>query len=145
VQTSALAAPYECDGQGEGEALIQNSLSCSVHMQQIQLQGREEQARYNWNEQKWRNDGQQVQEVHQQCHLSSLSGYGGHATQTRPIKGGQQPRMQQEGVANEVVICRLCIYPGLPNATSVQQETDINYCPFKSIVCDNLKRIASAL
>ena len=43
--------------------------------------------------------------------------------------------------------CRFCglyIYPGLPNATSVQQETDINYGPFKSIVRDNLKRISSA-
>jgi hypothetical protein len=34
---------------------------------------------------------------------------------------------------------RLYIFPGLPNATSVQQETDINYGPFKSIARDNLK------
>ncbi len=38
----------------------------------------------------------------------------------------------------------LCIYPGLPNATSVQQEMDINYSPFKSIAHNNLKGIASA-
>jgi hypothetical protein len=36
------------------------------------------------------------------------------------------------------------IYPGLPNATSVQQETDVSYRPFKNVVRDNLKRIASA-
>jgi hypothetical protein len=33
----------------------------------------------------------------------------------------------------------LYIYPGLPNATSMQQETDINYGPFKTVVSDNLK------
>ena len=38
----------------------------------------------------------------------------------------------------------LYIYPGLPNATSVQQETDHNYGPFKGVVCDNLKKISSA-
>jgi hypothetical protein len=35
-------------------------------------------------------------------------------------------------------------YPGLPNATSVQQETDQNYGPFKGVVCDNLKKMSSA-
>ncbi len=40
--------------------------------------------------------------------------------------------------------CGLYIYPGLPNATSVQQEMDLNYGPFKSIVCNNLKEISSA-
>ncbi len=35
------------------------------------------------------------------------------------------------------------LYPGLPNATSVQQKTDINYCQFKSVVRTNLKNIAS--
>ena len=34
----------------------------------------------------------------------------------------------------------LYIYPGLPNATSVQQETDHNYGPFKGIVRDNLQK-----
>ena len=38
----------------------------------------------------------------------------------------------------------LYIYPGLPNATSVQQETDQNYGPFKGVVCDNLKKMSSA-
>jgi len=38
----------------------------------------------------------------------------------------------------------LYIYPGLPNATSVQQETDLNYGPSKSVVCNNLKEICSA-
>ena len=40
--------------------------------------------------------------------------------------------------------CRFCglyIYPGLPNATSVQQETDHNYGLFKGVVRDNLKKI----
>ena len=35
------------------------------------------------------------------------------------------------------------IYPGLPNATSVQQETDINYGPFKGVVWRNLAKIAT--
>jgi hypothetical protein len=38
----------------------------------------------------------------------------------------------------------LYIYPGLPNATSVQQETDHNYGPFKGVVRDNLKKMSSA-
>jgi hypothetical protein len=41
--------------------------------------------------------------------------------------------------------CGLYIYPGLPNATSVQQETDLNYGPFKSVVRNNLRDILSAL
>ncbi len=36
------------------------------------------------------------------------------------------------------------LIPGLPNATSMQQETDINYGPFKSVVRSNLKKIAMA-
>jgi hypothetical protein len=31
-------------------------------------------------------------------------------------------------------------FPGLPNATSVQQETDMNYGPFKSVARSNLKK-----
>jgi hypothetical protein len=38
----------------------------------------------------------------------------------------------------------LYIYPGLPNATSVQQETDHNYGPFKGVVRDNLKKMSSS-
>ena len=37
----------------------------------------------------------------------------------------------------------LYIFPGLPNATSVQQETDRNYCPFKGVIHRNLDAIAS--
>jgi len=46
-----------------------------------------------------------------------------------------------------LIKCRfrgLYIYPGLPNATSVQQETDHNYGPFKGVVCDNLKKMSLA-
>jgi hypothetical protein len=38
----------------------------------------------------------------------------------------------------------LYIYRGLPNATSVQKETDLNCSPFKSVVRNNLKKILSA-
>ena len=38
----------------------------------------------------------------------------------------------------------LYVYPSLPNATSVQQETDRNYGPFKSVICNNLREISSA-
>ncbi len=40
--------------------------------------------------------------------------------------------------------CGLYIFPCLPNATSVQQEMDINYGLFKFTVQDNLKLIAAA-
>jgi hypothetical protein len=36
------------------------------------------------------------------------------------------------------------IYPGLPNATLVQQETDISHGPFKNVIRNNLKRVTSA-
>jgi len=39
--------------------------------------------------------------------------------------------------------CGLYIFPGLPNATSVQQETDRNYGPFKGVIHQNLDAIAS--
>ena len=39
---------------------------------------------------------------------------------------------------------RLYIYPGLPNATSVQQEMDHNCGSFKGIVRDNLKKMSLA-
>ena len=38
----------------------------------------------------------------------------------------------------------LYLYPGLPNATSVQQETDHNYGPFKGVVRNNLKKISTS-
>ncbi len=38
--------------------------------------------------------------------------------------------------------CGLYIYPGLANATSVQQEMEINYGPFKSVTRNNLKGIS---
>jgi hypothetical protein len=37
----------------------------------------------------------------------------------------------------------LYIFPGLPNATCVQQETDHIYGPFKGVICRNLNAIAS--
>ncbi len=37
------------------------------------------------------------------------------------------------------------LFPGLPpNATTMQQETDMNYGPFKSVVHSNLKNISTA-
>jgi hypothetical protein len=39
-------------------------------------------------------------------------------------------------------VCTSYIYPGLPNSTSMQQETDINYAPFKGVVWRNLAKIA---
>ncbi len=38
----------------------------------------------------------------------------------------------------------LFIYRRVPNATSVQQETNISFGPFKRVVCNNLNRIALA-
>jgi hypothetical protein len=46
-----------------------------------------------------------------------------------------------------IMKCRfrgLYLYSSLPNATSVQQETDRNYGPFKSVVRNNLREISSA-
>ena len=37
----------------------------------------------------------------------------------------------------------LYIFPGLPNATAVQQETNCNYGPFKGVIRRNLDAIAS--
>ncbi len=35
------------------------------------------------------------------------------------------------------------IYPSLPNSTSMQQETDVNYGPFKGVIRRNLAKIAT--
>jgi len=46
-----------------------------------------------------------------------------------------------------LVKCRfrgLYTYPGLPNASSVQQEMDLNYGPFKFVIRNNLREIYSA-
>ena len=43
----------------------------------------------------------------------------------------------------EARFCGLYVFPGLPNATSVQQETDRNYSPFKGMIHRNIHAIAS--
>jgi len=43
----------------------------------------------------------------------------------------------------EARFCGLYIFPELPNATSVQQETDRNYGPFKGAIRRNIDTIAS--
>jgi len=47
--------------------------------------------------------------------------------------------MQWEGPAEEGTVPR-----SIPNATTVQQETDMNYGPFKSVIHSNLKNISTA-
>ncbi len=46
-----------------------------------------------------------------------------------------------------LISCRfrgLYLFLGLPNATSVQQETDRNYRLFKKVVCRNLATLATS-
>jgi hypothetical protein len=60
------------------------------------------------------------------------------------LKVDSNPGCNGKELLIKCCFCGLYIYPGLPKATSVQQETDVNYSPFKSIVRDNLKQISSA-
>jgi hypothetical protein len=61
-----------------------------------------------------------------------------------PLKVDSGPGCNRKDLLLKCRFHGLYNFPGLPNATSVQQETDINYSPFKSIVRDNLKQISSA-
>jgi hypothetical protein len=54
------------------------------------------------------------------------------------------PGRNGRDLLNKARFREVYIFPGLPNATSVQQETDMNYGPFKSVVRSNLKNIATA-
>ncbi len=97
---------------------------------------------YDRYERKGRDDGQRVRKIYRHQHRPAQPRPRGHAGQTYPIKGGQRPWTQWEGFVVEVPFLRALYLPRLPNATSVQQETDHNYGPFKGIVHDNLKKMS---
>jgi hypothetical protein len=60
------------------------------------------------------------------------------------LKVDSSPGRNGRDLLNKARLKGVYLFPGLPNATSVQQETDINYGPFKSVVRSNLKKIATA-
>jgi hypothetical protein len=60
------------------------------------------------------------------------------------LKVDSSPGCNGRDLLNKAWFQGVYLFPGLPNTTSVQQETDINYGPFKSIVRSNLKKIATA-
>ncbi len=60
------------------------------------------------------------------------------------LKVDSGPGHNGRDLLNKARFREVYIFPGLPNATSVQQETDMNYGPFKSVVRSNLKNIAMA-
>jgi hypothetical protein len=60
------------------------------------------------------------------------------------LKVDSSPGWNRTALLLKVHFQGVYLYPGLPNATSIQQETDINYGPFKSVVRTNLKSIAWA-
>jgi hypothetical protein len=58
-----------------------------------------------------------------------------HKVNSGPGRNGQD-------LINKCWFRGVYIYPSLPNSTSVQQEMDINYGPFKGVVWRNLAKIA---
>ncbi len=60
------------------------------------------------------------------------------------LKVDSGPSRNGRDLLNKARFRGVYLFPGLPNATSVQQETDINYGPFKSVGRSNLKKIATA-
>jgi hypothetical protein len=56
------------------------------------------------------------------------------------LKVDSGPGCNRRELLMKCQFCGLYIYPGLPYATSVQQVTDHNYGPFKSVVRNNLKK-----
>ncbi len=61
------------------------------------------------------------------------------------LKVDSGPGCNGRDLLNKARFQGVYLFPGLPSATSVQQETDINYGPFKSVVCSNLKKIVTLL
>ncbi len=53
------------------------------------------------------------------------------------LKVDNGPGHNRQDLLNKCQFRGVYIYPGLPNNTSVQQETDINYGPFKGVVQRN--------
>ncbi len=60
------------------------------------------------------------------------------------LKVDSGPGCNGRDLLNKARFRGVYLFPGLPNTTSVQQKRDINYGPFKSVVCSNLKKIATA-
>ncbi len=60
------------------------------------------------------------------------------------LKVDSGPGCNGRDLLNKARFQGVYLFPGLPNATSVQQEADVNYGPFKSVVRSNLKKIATA-
>ncbi len=60
------------------------------------------------------------------------------------LKVDSGPGRNGRDLMNKARFRGVYLFPGLPNATSVQQETDTNYGPFKSVIRSNLKNIATA-
>jgi hypothetical protein len=60
------------------------------------------------------------------------------------LKVDSGPGRNGRDLLNKARFQGVYLFPGLPNATSVQQETDTNYGPFKSVIHSNLKNIATA-
>jgi hypothetical protein len=60
------------------------------------------------------------------------------------LKVDSGPDRNGRDLLNKAQFRGVYLFPGLPNATFVQQETDINYGPFKSVLRSNLKKNATA-
>ena len=60
------------------------------------------------------------------------------------LKVDSGPGRNGRDLLNKARFRGVYLFPGLPKATSVQQETDMNYGPFKSVVRSNPKVIATA-
>ena len=146
VCTSALPVADERDGRGEGEDPIRVFDPHFGHTQQIWLRGGEDLAVHNRDEQKGRYDGRQVRIKYIDNSIIPLypdleDTPGKHVL----LKVDSGPgRNERELLGKYRCFRGLYIYPGLPNATSVQQEMDLNYGPFKSVVRNNLREISSA-
>ena len=59
------------------------------------------------------------------------------------LKDDSGPGRNGRDLLNKCWFRGIFIYPGLPNASSMQQETDINYGPFKGVIRRNLAKIAT--
>ena len=59
------------------------------------------------------------------------------------LKVDSGPGLNGRDLLNKCRFRGIFIYPGLPNATSMQQKMDINYGPFKGVVRRNLAKIAT--
>ncbi len=127
MHISTLAAPYKCDGQGEGDALFQVSI----------LRSENKEAR-SWPATIGMNEKGEMMDNEFKKYIDNAIFPIYPNMEDRPgkhvllmVDSGRECNGKE--LLMKSCFCMLHINPGLTNATSLQQETGMHYGSFKTI------------